>query len=160
MSEVLQKLSSYNIFNYLLPGVVFVILLKRYADIDLSVENVALGMFLYYFIGLVLSRIGSVLLEPTLKVTGIIKFSDYSRFIQASKLDGKIELLSEVNNTYRTIMSMIITLLTFVLLNQSATCSFVFGCLGLMGLFIGAYRKQSAFILKRIDEALKKEVQG
>lgn len=157
MSEILQKLSSYNIFNYLLPGVVFVILLKRYTDIDLSVENIVLGMFLYYFIGLVLSRIGSVLIEPILKGMGIIEFSDYSRFIQASKLDNKIELLSEVSNTYRTIVSMIITLLVCILLNQSEACFLVFGFLGLIGLFIVAYRKQSVFIRKRIDEALKKK---
>ena len=87
MSELLQKLSTYNIFNYLFPGVVFVILLKKYTDINLIVDDVVLGLFLYYFLGLVLSRIGSILIEPLLKYWGVIQFSDYSKFVQASKLD-------------------------------------------------------------------------
>ena len=96
MSELLQKLSTYNIFNYLFPGV-FVILLNRYTEINLVVDDVILGMFLYYFFGLVLSRIGSILIEPILRYTRIIQFADYSRFVRASKLDDKIELLSEVS---------------------------------------------------------------
>jgi len=61
MTELLQKLSTYNIFNYLFPGVVFVILLKHVTNIYLIMNDLVLGMFLYYFFGLVLSRIGSAL---------------------------------------------------------------------------------------------------
>lgn len=155
MSELLQKLSTYNIFNYLFPGVVFVILLNRYTGINLAVDDVILGMFLYYFFGLVLSRIGSILIEPILRFTKIVQFSDYARFVRASKLDDKIELLSEVNNMHRTIIAMLGVLLVISICNGSATCRLTAGFLGLVILFILSYRKQTSFITKRINEALR-----
>lgn len=155
MSELLQKLSTYNIFNYLFPGVVFVILLNRYTEINLVVDDVILGMFLYYFFGLVLSRIGSILIEPALRCTKIVEFSDYARFIRASKLDDKIELLSEVNNMHRTIIAMLVVLLAISICNGSVTCLLTTGLLGIVTLFVLSYRKQTSFITKRIDEALR-----
>lgn len=155
MSELLQKLSTYNIFNYLFPGVVFVILLNRYTEINLVVDDVILGIFLYYFFGLVLSRIGSILIEPALRCTKIVEFSDYARFIRASKLDDKIELLSEVNNMHRTIIAMLVVLLAISICNGSVTCLLTTGLLGIVTLFVLSYRKQTSFITKRIDEALR-----
>jgi hypothetical protein len=155
MSELLQKLSTYNIFNYLFPGVVFVILLNRYTEINLVVDDVILGMFLYYFFGLVLSRIGSILIEPALRCTKIVEFSDYARFIRASKLDDKIELLSEVNNMHRTIIAMLVVLLAISICNGSVTCLLTTSLLGIVTLFVLSYRKQTSFITKRIDETLR-----
>jgi hypothetical protein len=155
MTELLQKLSTYNIFNYLFPGVVFVILLKHVTNIYLIMNDLVLGMFLYYFFGLVLSRIGSILIEPVLRCTKIVQFSDYARFIQASKLDNKIELLSEVNNMHRTIIAMLVVLLVTSICNGSATCYLTTGLLGLVILFILSYRKQTSFITKRIEETLR-----
>ena len=155
MSELLQKLSTYNIFNYLFPGVVFVILLNRYTKINLAVDDVILGMFLYYFFGLVLSRIGSILIEPALRCTKIVEFSDYARFVRASKLDDKIELLSEVNNMHRPIIAMLVVLLAISICNGSVTCLLTIGLLGIVTLFVLSYRKQTSFITKRIDAALR-----
>ena len=155
MTELLQKLSTYNIFNYLFPGVVFVILLKHVTNIYLIMNDLVLGMFLYYFFGLVLSRIGSILIEPVLGCTKIVQFSDYARFIKASKLDNKIELLSEVNNMHRTIIAMLVVLLVTSICNGSATCYLTTGLLGLVILFILSYRKQTSFITKRIEETLR-----
>lgn len=155
MTELLQKLSTYNIFNYLFPGVVFVILLKHVTNIYLIMNDLVLGMFLYYFFGLVLSRIGSILIEPVLRCTKIVQFSDYARFIKASKLDNKIELLSEVNNMHRTIIAMLVVLLVTSICNGSATCYLTTGLLGLVILFILSYRKQTSFITKRIEETLR-----
>ncbi|KGN92626.1 hypothetical protein HQ46_00065 [Porphyromonas gulae] len=155
MGEILQKLSSYNIFNYLLPGIVFVVLLKWCANINLIVDEVLLGMFLYYFVGMVISRIGSILIEPLLRCTKIIQFSDYPRFVRASKLDNKIELLSEVNNTYRTIISMIIVLIVVLICIKSAACHLMIALGGSLLLFVLSYRKQTSFITQRVDEALR-----
>ena len=148
-------MSTYNIFNYLFPGVVFVILLKHVTNIYLIMNDLVLGMFLYYFFGLVLSRIGSILIEPVLRCTKIVQFSDYARFIKASKLDNKIELLSEVNNMHRTIIAMLVVLLVTSICNGSATCYLTTGLLGLVILFILSYRKQTSFITKRIEETLR-----
>lgn len=161
MNELIQRLSSYNLFNYLFPGVVFAILLKWCTGINLIVDDVVQGMFFYYFLGLVLSRIGSLLIEPALKKVGLIKFSSYKDFVEASKCDGKIDLLSEVNNTYRTIITMLVVLLGIMLgqvlipILPTKRCLLIGCILALIMLFIWAYRKQSTFIKKRVNIALK-----
>lgn len=155
MSELLQKLSTYNIFNYLFPGVIFVILLKHITNINLLMDDLVLGMFLYYFFGLVLSRIGSILIEPVLRCTRIVQFSNYSRFVRASKLDNKIDLFSEANNMHRTIIAMLAVLLVASICSGSAACHLILGLASSIVLFILSYRKQTSFITKRIDESLR-----
>ena len=52
MKDLIDKLSSYNIFNYFLPGILFVGLAEKVASSSLIQENLMIGLFLYYFIGL------------------------------------------------------------------------------------------------------------
>lgn len=110
MKELLDKLSSYNIFNYLLPGILFSVIASNTTELDLIQKDLFVGVFVYYFVGLVISRFGSLLVEPLLKKTNFLKFADYKEFIRASEKDKKIEVLSEANNMYRTFIS------TFLLL--------------------------------------------
>ena len=111
IKDVLEKVSSYNIFNYLFPGILFVFIAKALIGLNLIQDNVLIGVFLYYFIGMIISRIGSIFIEPFLKKVKFLKFAEYKDFVIASAKDSKIELLSEVNNTYRTILSMLVLLL-------------------------------------------------
>ena len=46
MKEILEKLSSYNIFNNLLPGILFVVLAKASTSYDFIQTDVFLGSFL------------------------------------------------------------------------------------------------------------------
>ena len=117
MKDILDKLTSYNIFNYLFPGVLFVIIAKATTDYNFIQEDNLLGAFLYYFIGMTVSRFGSVIIEPLFKKIKFLKFRDYKEYVVASKQDTKIELLSEVNNTYRTLNSMMFLLLILKLYN-------------------------------------------
>src|SRR4051812_27803201 len=110
IKDILEKISSYNIFNYLIPGTLFVFISKNLGTYNLVQDNVVVGIILYYFIGMIISRIGSIFIEPFLKKVNFVKFADYKDFVAASKVDSKIELLSEVNNTYRTISSMLLLL--------------------------------------------------
>lgn len=158
MKDILQKLSTYNIFNYLLPGIIFVILLRYFTSFNLVIEEVLIGAFLYYFIGMIISRIGSLIVEPLLKKIKLVKFSNYKKFVVASKNDDKIELFSEINNMYRTFLSMLIILLTIVIYEStpkffelSNTAKTIIGLLSLIFLFLLSYRKQTEYINKRID---------
>ena len=72
-----------------------------------------IGLFLYYFIGLIISRIGSLILEPFLKLIKFVRFADYEDYVMASKSDPKIDLFSEQNNMYRTLCSLFIMLILF-----------------------------------------------
>src|SRR5437016_1769057 len=111
MKELLDKLSSYHLFNYLVPGVVFAIVAQRVTQHSFSHSNLVISFFLYYFIGLVLSRIGSLIIEPFLKVIHFIRLGSYADFVTASMKDEKLELISEVNNMYRTLSAAFVFLL-------------------------------------------------
>jgi len=158
MKDLLDKLTSYNIFNYLFPGILFVVLIKPTAGYNFIQTDMVLGAFLYYFIGMTISRFGSIVIEPILKKVRIVKFSDYSNFIKASKNDQKIELLSEVNNIYRTLISMLILVglvnLYSAVIHINNTISLIILCVLITILYLYSYRKQTSFIVKRIDNYL------
>jgi len=158
IKDILDKISSYNIFNYLLPGILFVFITKETIGYNLIQENNLIGAFLYYFIGMVVSRFGSLFIEPFLKKIKFVKFSDYKNFVVASKKDSKIDLLSEVNNTYRTILSMtILVVLLKVYSHFKITCgvshnmSVLIAITFIVILFLFSYRKQTNYITKRIE---------
>lgn len=157
MKELLDKLSSYNIFNFLLPGIVFVYILREFVGYNFIQTDLFFGGFLYYFIGLIISRCGSIFIEPFLKWIKFLKFEDYKNYVTASKVDPKIELLSEVNNTYRTLVSMFILLLISKLYKVitekyevSDDTSIILIVTTLFILFIFSYRKQTNYIVKRV----------
>ncbi|WP_444899866.1 hypothetical protein ACJJIX_04155 [Microbulbifer sp. VAAC004] len=156
MEKILEKLSSYNIFNYLFPGVVFCVISDRYFSLPLLQESIIEGLFLYYFIGLIISRFGSLVVEPLFKRFGIVDRCDYSDFIKASKADPKIELLSETNNMYRTIFSGLIILCILIASNQftsghpDLTPHLKYVLLAMTVTIFGfSYKKQTDYITKR-----------
>ena len=67
MKDILEKLSTYNIFNSLLPGVIFVIMAREFSRYNFIQNEIVLSGFLCYFIGMIISRFGSVIIEPILK---------------------------------------------------------------------------------------------
>ena len=164
MKEFLDKISSYNLFNYLLPGIVFVVLCKYFTSLDLIQNDLVLGVFFYYFVGLIVSRVGSVLIEPILKKIKFVIFTPYQDFIAASKEDSKLEILSETNNMYRTLSSL------FVLIGFVKLYEFLFKKWSLVNqwgseiiilcfvvLFLFSFRKQTQYIKSRVEKTLRKE---
>lgn len=155
MKSILDKISNYNFFNCLFPGIVFVLLLNILYGINYMQNNIILGLFFYYFIGLIISRVGSVIIEPILKQLKLVNFVEYSKYIKEK--NEKIELLSEINNLYRTLTSMFFLLLIFrpisfliTFFNTSKEfIVLIFILLGLM-LFVISYRKQTKYISKNL----------
>lgn len=160
MNQLFEKLTSYNLFNYLLPGVVFVALSDALTDYKLIQDDVVIGLFLYYFIGLTISRIGSILVEPLFKKTGFVKFSEYHDYVRSSEKDKLIPILSESNNMYRTFVSTFLCLLALIgleflgnsypILNDMLPLSVASGMLVLFSL---SYRKQTKYISSRVSTA-------
>jgi hypothetical protein len=157
VKELLSKLSSYNLFNYLLPGVVFVVAANKFTRYSFIQQDIIIGLFLYYFIGLAISRFGSIVIEPILRGVSFLKFADYKDFVAASKNDQKIELLSEVNNTYRTLSSLLVLLLLlkgYEKIEDEFAFLKDYGGIIVLGLllvmFLFAYRKQTLYVVKRI----------
>ena len=157
MKELLAKLSSYNIFNYLVPGAVFAALGERITSYNLVHEDIVVGLFQYYFAGLVISRIGSLVVEPVLKRLRFVTFATYEEYVRVSAIDSKLEELSESNNMYRTFCALFVVLLVLVLSEPLAyhfpsVVRFMRHVLlgSLLVLFLFSYRKQTGYITARI----------
>lgn len=157
MQDIFEKLSSYNLFNYLLPGVLFVAILEKFTAYSLTQENLLIGAFVYYFVGLVISRFGSLVIEPVLRKVSFLKFGDHEDFVSASKNDPKIETLSEASNMYRTFTAMFFL---FALAKIYEFVEYRFPAIKewnpyilvllLLLMFLYSYRKQTQYITKRI----------
>lgn len=160
MKELLDKLSSYNIFNYLLPGILFSLIATKITELNLIQSDIVIGAFLYYFIGLIISRLGSLIVEPILKKVKFLKFAEYKDFVNVSEKDKKLEILSEANNMYRTLTAMLILLILvkiYFLIASKWTFLIDYSNWILVGLllvmFIFSYRKQTNYITKRIKSS-------
>lgn len=157
MKELLDKLSSYNLFNYLLPGVIFAALVDRFTSFHVIQDSIAVGVFVYYFIGSVISRVGSLFIEPFLKRTKFVNFAPYPDFVAAAKEDPKIEILSEQNNMYRTICAMLLLFGGLIAFDKfGKQCAWLkewsgpLALIALFALYLFSYRKQCNYITKRV----------
>ena len=165
MKQFLDRISSYHIFNYLLPGAIFAGLGEKLTSYSLIQENILIGLFFYYFVGLIISRIGSLTLEELLKKIEFVHFKPRKDFLKASKLDPKVDILSEQNNMYCTLCSLPIALVAFKFYDQimkgilpwSADISDYICMLGLFVLFLFSYRKQTGYVVESIETTLEEE---
>ncbi|MBX2977434.1 MAG: hypothetical protein KF721_15010 [Ignavibacteriaceae bacterium] len=158
MKDLLEKLSSYNLFNNLFPGIIFVIATNKLTNYNFAQDNLILGVFLYYFIGLVINRIGSLLIEPLLKKISFVKFVEYNKYVIASQKDATIIILSEINNMYRTICALFVVIIILKVYEKFE--SIIIGLsnwrieiliLILLLLFLFSYRKQTKYIHERVN---------
>ncbi|MBB3967182.1 hypothetical protein [Rhizobium metallidurans] len=163
MNDLIAKLSSYDIFINIIPGAVFVFFLSSAGLYTLQSDTIVGNLVLYYFAGLIISRIGSVIIEPLLRASGFVKYNRYSDFIIASEKDAKIQTLLEASNLYRTVIALILVcaiasswdLIASWIPFEKRTWILV-GCVGLAALFLLSYRKQNSFIFKRVGHHTRK----
>jgi hypothetical protein len=158
VDELLAKISSYNIFNYLVPGALFVIAAKRLSILNLDDKDLVTKLLIFYIVGLIISRIGSLAIEPLMKRAKWIKYTDYKEFALACAKDAKIEVLVEVSNTYRTLTAAFLALVVGELAtaNQRDWSSLqpwlpLAALIALMTLFLVSFAKQTAYVRKRVE---------
>lgn len=159
MNEFLSRLSSYNVFNYLLPGAIFSIIAERIALISYPSEIIAQFIW-YYFVGMVISRVGSILVEPALKFIRFVEYSDYPSYLLACQNDDRLDVMVEVSNTYRTLATVFLTLIVVSVYQWIAGKAGIsdawqerFTITFLLVLFLLSFRKQVNFIRKRVSHA-------
>ncbi len=162
MKELIEKITTYNIFNHLLPGALFAVFAERITAHKIVQADLVTGVFIYYFIGMVISRLGSLCFEPFAKRFKFVNFVNYSDFVEASKVDAKLEPLSEANNTYRTMCSLFATLIALKLydvlsanIGISISVNIYIMLFSLLVLFAFSFRKQSEYIAKRVAASNK-----
>lgn len=164
MDKFIEKLEEYKIFNYLLPGIIFTYLLKYYVGIDIFQSNVIEMAFIFYFIGSVISRFGSVVIEEILKKIKFIKYSNYNDYINAVKKDDFIKKLLISNNTYRTLCAGFLLILIIKGVKELVnyfnlqtgiiyTIVIIFGFI----LYLLSFKKQTSIIVKRVDKVKSEE---
>lgn len=162
--KIVEKVSSYNIFNFILPGAVFVYISKELLNKNFLTNSWIENIIVCYFIGMILSRIGSLIIEPILKKCRL-KYAPYSDYIEASEEDSKIPMFLETNNMYRTFIATFISLIIYkgyLYLEQYFSNNTIFYeisifviLIALTAIFVASFVKHTGYIRKRV-EAYKK----
>ena len=179
VKNVIEKVSSYHIFNYFFPGIIFCWLIDKVTRVSISTGEVWKDIFIYYFVGMTISRIGSIYIEAALRSVKIpnkdrkkeplLNFIPYGDYITASKKDGFIKTLNEMNNTYRTLLTVFIVATGVKLYDiffydmvqgfgdTGNSVSLLILFLLTIILFVNSYRKQTDYIKKRVEKALSNQ---
>lgn len=176
--NLLEKISSYEIFNNFLPGIIFCIIVEKTTRISFYTEEIWEKLFIYYFIGMIINRIGSIFIEERLKTMKVknkktkekehfLEFTQYSDYIEASSNNSFIIILNETNNTYRTIIAMLIVVMGVKLYDWFLydrlynlgvvwnNIIFLIACSLIIILFIYSYKKQTDIIRERVENYVK-----
>lgn len=163
MNSILEKLNSYQILTNLLPGAFFGLGIRFFLGLELPTKNIGEDVIVYYFMGLIIGRIGSLVVEPALKKIGILKYAPYKEFVSASKADPKIDTLSETNNFFRSLLTCSILFPVVDRLRVFAlSCPWFFNnwkwllLILVIVIFLFAYKKQTDYVRNRVRANLSK----
>jgi len=155
---IIEKLEAYHIFNYILPGALFGFLLEQMTTRTIFTEDLLLNVLIVYFAGMILSRLGSVIVEPILKAIRFVKYADYESYVKAEKSDPKLITLVQENNVFRTLSATFGILILMKLETSLQTIEptikpyFDWGWpILLFVLFVFSFRKQSSYIMRRVN---------
>ena len=163
MEQLLDKLSRYHILNNLIPGIVFLYIIDAIGIYSTAFDNAYGVFFIGYIAGMVLSRLGSIIIEPWFKNWNIVNYAPYPDFLKAEQKDNKINILLEENNMYRTLVTLfIVVLLLYVCSLISVINTFMHTkwavlviIVLLLIVYVLAYRKQTSYIKRRVENAIK-----
>jgi glucose-6-phosphate-specific signal transduction histidine kinase len=164
MEDLLKKVSQYQLFNFLLSGTVLAFMISKTTSFDLLYDNVVVALFIYYFMGFIVSRVGSLIIEPLYKALGIVKFVPYQTYLKAVKIDTKIDTLSQENNMYRTLVGVfvvyILVLCLYLGLGESIFRQewFMLAISAVLIILLSfSYRKQTGYIVSRVNAVKSKK---
>lgn len=165
MPDLVLSLSQnvYNMLNCFLPGVSLCLLLKHMAGLNLMVGTDFEVVFTCYFVGMIASRIGSLIVEPIMKQAKIISERNYDNFLDAERKDAKITVLSATNNSFRTYTAVcLIAMAVKIIMSVKSIVTTIGSCRDwiilvlLVLLFACSYKKQDGYLCKRISNVLNR----
>ena len=163
MEKIISSIPVYNLLTNLIPGTVLAALLKfcvEGCDIFSLTDNIWILAVILYFLGIINSRISSLIFEPLMKKLKIVNCVSHADFTDAELKDtsGKLTQLSRMNNEYRSYISVfaIVLILKLIFLCSSVkdfvtdnVCWVILG-LGVL-LFLCSYKKQVSYITSRVS---------
>ncbi len=157
MEKFLEKISNYHLFNYLFPGVIFIITSDYILKTNIYNDNLLYLFFISYFIGIIISRLGSVVTANILYKFTREKGESYKDYIVSCQKDDKIEVLMQDKNMYRNLCTMLILLLVLKLSSMlkvyfeiNNDWKSIIGLGLLIILFAISFLKQNKYISSRI----------
>lgn len=158
MNDLLAKLSSYNIFNYLVPGALFCIALRFMGVVRLPTDDIATLLLTYYVVGMVLGRLGSLIVGRGARRFRRGPKNSYGDYVRAAAADPKVDVLLESANTYRS-MTAAFACLAMVQVVQLAPAVrrvdarwlWLAGFAALTLLFLLSYVRQIGYVDRRVQ---------
>ena len=151
---IAEKLSTYRFFNFIIPGAVLIGFIKYFHLINIPKTNIWWFLLLSYFCGIVLSRIGSVVVEEPMKSLKIIKKYDVNNYIMKQKENTLVGTMLELANTYRTISALMLIILILTIISfpfECKTFKYLFVEFLLLILFIYSFYKQYNYFIKTLS---------
>lgn len=166
MTDLIKTIPIYNILTNLIPGTVLALLLNWFCGIDLFslTDNGWFLAIMFYFIGVVNNRIGSLLLTKSRYAFGNAVKHDYKEYVRAEQKDwkegiNKLQELERMAVEYRSYAAIFFILIlgkiysyipSVINLNVEVQKEWLI-VIGVFILFICSLRKQTRFISKRIE---------
>lgn len=164
MEKIFDKISSYHILNYIIPGFLYLYFTaEQYID---KTDDYLLLFMKSYIIGLIISRISSLVVEKLVLVISNLKKIEYNKYINATINDNKIEILMQDANMFRNICTAFCCIMVYRIINVLIPDIFVnvifqvIIIVILIILFAISYIKQCKYVIKRansVDEKNNKD---
>ena len=161
ISKLIDKISTYLLLNNVIPGVVYIVLIERLTSFKLQMSNIWINLVLYFYIGLVIGRVGSFVIEPFLKHIKKLKFVTYLEYIKAEQSDNLVRELSMISNMYRTYSALGFCVLITIAMDYvwmfvkkytwSKPILEVVICIILIFLFTSSFIKQNGYVSDRVE---------
>lgn len=167
--KLTEQISAYEIMNHIVPGGVYIILADRLTSFSLLTDRVLANIVLFYFAGVVLGRIGSLLLEGLMeriqnnKCWFYLNRTSYGDYVQAEEKDKEHRLhqLVMINNMFRALAAASLLLFATILFDWGISffptgilfrrITILIACLLLLCLFLFSFRKQTGYIRARVE---------
>ena len=125
--DILDKLDTYEVFTNLLPGIFFGILFEFLFHIKIPSGVISSGVpadgvigalgaiAIYYFLGVLIGGISSIVTQPTLLMLKFVTYASHSDFITAEKNDEKVRILIEKSDFYCSLLTAVLLIFSMKL---------------------------------------------
>lgn len=157
IEKIIDRISSYQFFNFFYPGIIFIAIMGYLLKKDFTELSIWHLLLFSYFVGMTLSRIGSLLIESPMIKWHILEKIEYFRLVNAEKNDPKVMLLLEICNTFRTLSATFFILTILMLMEGCLKLELNFSnkeialCFFIAVLFLFSFIKQYQYVKSRTE---------
>ena len=154
LKSLSEKLSAYQLFNFIYPGAVFLGILS-YKGVQLGMlKEIWWFLLASYFLVMTISRFGSIVIESICLKFGWIEKYDIKRYADNIAENSFTAILLELTNIYRTICSMgiLLFLCTIFKYQQDDKCCMLFVEVLFVLLFGISFIKQHHYLEDKLKD--------